>query len=275
MSTKLVYDINKSELNLDKTLDCGQAFRWDRQMINNEKHWVGVINGEVWILKQSDDKIETNLDYEDIVKFVRYFNLDLDYTTEIGKIDLNEFEKKSYKFSEGIHILRQDLLETMITFLMSSCNTMSNIRNIVNKMSKLYGTEIITEFKGETIVRYSFPTLEKLKTLTEEDFKKCGMGFRARYLVNMVKQLNESYLKQLKQMDYKSSMKMLQEFKGVGVKVANCVALFGLHHIQAFPIDTHIQQIIDKEFNGKINIQKYGQYAGIIQQYMFYYKAFN
>lgn len=275
MSTKLVYDINKSELNLDKTLDCGQAFRWDKQMINNEKHWVGVINGEVWILKQSDNKIETNLDYEDIVKFVRYFNLDLDYTTEIGKIDLNEFEKKSYKFSEGIHILRQDLLETMITFLMSSCNTMSNIRNIVNKMSKLYGTEIITEFKGETIVRYSFPTLEKLKTLTEEDFKKCGMGFRARYLVNMVKQLNESYLKQLKQMDYKSSMKMLQEFKGVGVKVANCVALFGLHHIQAFPIDTHIQQIIDKEFNGKINIQKYGQYAGIIQQYMFYYKAFN
>ena len=275
MSTKLVHDINKSELNLDKTLDCGQAFRWDKQMINNEKHWVGVINGEVWILKQSDDKIETNLDYEDIVKFVRYFNLDLDYTTEIGKIDLNEFEKKSYKFSEGIHILRQDLLETMITFLMSSCNTMSNIRNIVNKMSKLYGTEIITEFKGETIVRYSFPTLEKLKTLTEEDFKKCGMGFRARYLVNMVKQLNESYLKQLKQMDYKSAMKMLQEFKGVGVKVANCVALFGLHHIQAFPIDTHIQQIIDKEFNGKINIQKYGQYAGIIQQYMFYYKAFN
>ena len=275
MNNYITYNVAKEELNIDKTLDCGQAFRWNKQKINGENHWIGVVDKEIWILKQSNDKIETNITEDKLTRFIDYFNLDLNYRYVIGKIKLNEFEKKVYKYSEGIHILRQDLLETMITFLMSSCNTMHNIRNIIEKLCRFYGEEITVDYNGETITRYAFPTLEKLKTLNEQDFIKCGMGFRAKYLVQMVKNTNEYCLEQLRLMNYNATMRVLQAFKGVGTKVANCIALFGLHHTEAFPIDTHIQQIIDKEFNGKINIQKYGQYAGIIQQYMFYYKAFN
>lgn len=271
----LEYHIDKSELDISKTLDCGQAFRWDKQLINGEEHWIGVVGKEIWILKQLEDKIETNLKLEDITKFVNYFNLDLDYKETIEKMDLNEFERKSYEFSKGIHILRQDILEIMITFLVSSCNTMHNIRNIINKLCIMYGNKITTEFKGEIYERYSFPTIEKLKTLEINDFQACGMGFRAKYLVDMISKLDYDKLEQLKKMDYWTVIKALKSFKGIGDKVANCIALFGLHHIKAFPIDTHINQIIDKEFSGKLDITKYGAYAGIIQQYMFYYKAFN
>ena len=269
--------VTTEELNLDKTLNCGQAFRWEK--INNTE-WCGVIYNKVVILGQSKDKngveyLYTNLNLDDAYLVYDYLNLDMVYTAEIEKLELNEFERKVYEYSKGIHILRQDLFETMVTFLMSSCNTMHNIRNIINKLCTFYGEKITVEYRGETIIRYAFPTLEKLRTLKEQDFILCGMGFRAKYLAKMVYELNEFYLEQLTMMEYKLAMKSLQTFKGVGVKVANCIALFGLHHIDAFPIDTHMSQIINTYYNGYIDISRFKGLSGIMQQYMFYYKAFN
>ena len=102
------------------------------------------------------------------------------------------------------------------------------------------------------------------------------MGFRAAYLVSMCTKLsnNNNILEVIKQSNYKDAIRILCRFSGIGEKVANCVALFSLHHTEAFPVDTHMRQIIDTEYNGIIDIKRFANLAGIIQQYIFYYKAF-
>lgn len=271
-------NINIDELNLDKTLLCGQAFRWAK----DKDVWCGVVNGEIIILKQVPNNqgsttIYTNVKNEDILKLIEYLNLDMNYTDEINKINLNDFEKTVYNSGKGIHILRQDLFETIVTFLMSSCNTMNNIRNIVENLSKAFGTELETEFNGKIYKRYSFPTPNQLSNVTIEQIRQCKAGMRAEYLYSFVQTLNKNpeILNELSKMTYTDAYKTLLKFKGIGAKVANCICLFGLHHIDAFPIDTHIQNIIDNKYNGYSPKNKFGNVAGIMQQYMFYYEAFS
>ena len=265
-------EIDNTELNLDKTLKCGQAFRWNK---TPKGTWYGTIADKLVALRQIDNKIYTNIKSSDILCLVEYFDLTTDYTAEIGKLDLDNYARQSYEIGKGIHILRQDLFETMVTFLMSQCNTMHNIKLIVNKLSVRFGNKVQINWNNENIEYYTFPTLEQLRQATLADLRACGMGFRAEYLMQMINKLdtNKNALDSLRACSYTEAIKELTKFNGVGNKVANCIALFGLHHVNAFPIDTHIKQIINKEYNGCIDIKRYGQYAGIIQQYMFYNKT--
>lgn len=265
----IIDNIQKHEIDLDKTFNCGQCFRWYK----DEDNWVGVIYNKIVILRQYDNYILTNLKEYDTELIINYLNLDIDYTSEIGKLELDNFAKKSYEYSKGIHILRQDLFETMVTFLMSSCNTINNIRNIINLLCKTYGNKITTNWENKEYVDYTFPSLEVLSNITESEFRQLSMGFRAAYLVNMCHDLYVDK-DRLQSIINKDSVNELCKFNGIGKKVANCICLFALHDTKAFPIDTHIRQIIDSEYSGCIDIGKYGNYAGIIQQYMFYYKAF-
>ena len=279
MLDNYIISVTKDELDLDKTLDSGQAFRWTK---TSEGYWYGVVKDKLCVLDQYDKYIITNLDEKDSSILVDYFNLDMNYNEEVSKLDLDAYALKCYQSSKGIHILRQDYFETMVTFLMSSCNTMRNIRNIVNKLSELYGTKLEVEYDTLKFVGYTFPTLDILSNLSISDLKSCSMGFRAEYLYDMCKKLQEdiSILYKLEhhvdgnEFSYKSTLELLKQFKGIGDKVANCISLFAGHHLCAFPIDTHIKQIINKEYNGSIDLTKYGNIAGLIQQYIFYNKAF-
>ena len=270
----VINNITKDELDLDKTLNCGQAFRWHKDIDNN---WIGVVYDQIWILKQYENYISTNLSEQDKERLIYYFNLDMDYTAEINKLNLDSFARKSYEYSKGIHILRQELFETMVTFLMSSCNTMRNIRNIIDKLCKAYGDKLVVELNGKTYMEYGFPSLEVLSKISEEEFKQLGMGFRAAYLFDLCKMLNNNtqLINDLYYSNYVDSINRLCKINGIGKKIANCISLFALHNINAFPIDTHINQIIQSEYNGVLDITRYENHAGIIQQYMFYYKAFN
>lgn len=237
----ITINIDTQELNLDKTLNCGQAFRWNKDKNNN---WIGVIGNKIWILKQHNNYIETNICEEDKEILINYFNLDMNYNKEIEKLNLDDFALKAYEIGKGIHILRQDLFETMVTFLMSSCNTMQNIRNILNKLCKAYGNQLKTNWKDESFVAYEFPTLKQLSNISEDEFRQLNMGFRAKYLVEMIKELNKdtTLLSKIYQSTYRDSINILIYFPGIGKKVANCISLFALHHIEAFPIDVHIKK---------------------------------
>lgn len=269
----IINDITRDEMNLDKTLNCGQAFRWNKDSKNN---WIGVVDKEIWILRQYENYIVTNIKSSNKEKLIYYFNLDMNYTDEISKLDLDAYAKKAYEYGKGIHILRQDLFETMITFLMSQFNSMHNIRLIVEKLSARYGNKIVEKWFDDEIVRYTFPTLEQLSKCSYDDFMNCSIGLRTNYLISMINYLKGNYdiLNYLKNCNYNSAISALKKFDGIGDKVANCIALFSLHHVEAFPIDVHIKRIINEEYSGNIDISRYGQYAGIIQQYMYYYRAF-
>lgn len=267
----IINDITRDELDLDKTLNCGQAFRWNKDSKNN---WIGVVDKEIWILRQYENYIVTNIKSSNKEKLIYYFNLDMSYTNEISKLDLDAYAKKAYEYGKGIHILRQDLFETMVTFLMSQFNSMRNIRNIINKLSMKYGKKIEVECEQRNIEQYTFPSLETLVKCSISDFRACSVGLRDKYLYNLCHKLyNTDTLDLLQGASYNNAMNILKQFDGIGNKVANCICLFALHHIQAFPIDTHIKRIIQEEYNGNINIEKYKNMAGIIQQYMYYYRA--
>ena len=274
-----VINITRDELDLDKTLDSGQAFRWQK---DKDGYWVGVIKDKLCVLKQYENYISTNLSEEDANLINYYLNMDMNYAEEISKLDLDNFAYKAYEQGKGIHILRQDYFETMVTFLMSSCNTMNNIRNIVNKLSELYGDKLEVEYEGKTFTSYTFPSLNTLSKLTVQELEACKMGFRAKYLNDMCNRLVTDYsiLEKLESgidggLDkYYDALSILTSFKGIGEKVANCISLFAGHHLCAFPIDTHIKQIINSEYNGSIDLSKYRNIPGLVQQYMYYYKAF-
>ena len=269
----IINDITRDELDLDKTLNCGQAFRWNKDSKNN---WIGVVDKEIWILRQYENYIVTNIKSNNKEKLIYYFNLDMNYTDEISKLDLDAYAKRAYECGKGIHILRQDLFETMVTFLMSQFNSMHNIRLIVEKLSTRYGDKLIENWSDDEILRYTFPTLEQLSKCSYDDFMNCSIGLRTNYLISMINYLNGNYniLNYLKNCNYNNAIFALKKFDGIGDKVANCIALFSLHHVEAFPIDVHIKRIINEEYSGNIDISRYGQYAGIIQQYMYYYRAF-
>lgn len=275
--------IDKNELDLDKTFDCGQAFRWHKE---DSGEWVGFIGDGLVVLGQGQFKdtgehgLITNLTSDkELEQLENYLDLRMNYCDTVDKLELDkvdEFAYSCYMRGKGIHILRQDLFEVIVTFLMSQCNTMRNIRNIVNTLSKNYGKYSETEFMGKRYSGYSFPSLERLKDCTVEDFETCKMGFRAGYLYNFIQKCLEDseWIDKLKSENYETAKLDLLEISGIGEKVANCICLFGLHQISAFPIDTHIKRIIYDKYNGNIDIGKYGDVAGIIQQYIYYNSAF-
>ena len=275
--------IDKNELDLDKTFDCGQAFRWHKE---DSGEWVGFLGDRLVILGQGHFKdtgeqgLITNITSDNELKQLKnYLDLGMNYCKIVDKLELDkvdEFAYSCYMRGKGIHILRQDIFEVIVTFLMSQCNTMRNIRNIVNTLSNKYGTYSETEFMGKKYSGYSFPSLEQLKDCTVKDFEACKMGFRAVYLYNFIQKClkDSEWLDRLKSEHYEIAKMQLLEISGIGEKVANCICLFGLHQISAFPIDTHIKRIIYDKYNGNIDIGKYGDIAGIIQQYIYYNSAF-
>ena len=166
---------------------------------------------------------------------------------------------KAIDFGYGIRILRQDLWETIVSFIISQRNNIARIRGIIDRLCRPFDDV--------------FPSPTLLKDYSEDDFKMLGLGYRAKYIVSLVKAVlnGELDLDYLKTLSTQETMKYLQKFNGIGSKVANCIALFSLHKIDAFPIDVWIKRIIDTHYNGEFPIEKYAPFAGIVQQYMFFY----
>jgi N-glycosylase/DNA lyase len=191
-----------------------------------------------------------------------YFDMGRDY----GKIKANiraigdPYLTAAVDCGYGIRILRQDLWETIVTFLISQQNNIPRIKNTVAKLCQPYDGR--------------FPTPDLLSKYTENDFLALGLGYRAQYLQSIVKAVMEGTLnlRELKTMSSFDAINFLKSFRGIGNKVANCIALFGLHKADAFPIDVWIRRIIDEQYGGNFDKTRFPGYAGIVQQYMFFYQ---
>ena len=120
---------------------------------------------------------------------------------------------------------------------------------------------------------YTFPSPESLANASAQELKKTGLGYRDSYILKTSQSVlkGDIDLKALRELSFEETLKQLQTLYGVGIKVANCVALYGLHHIEAFPIDVWIARILKDIYNDQFNIEPYNGFAGIVQQYMFYY----
>lgn len=280
------YEIkNIDSFELADIFDCGQCFRWNKQ---NDGSYTGVFKNNVLnVQKQRETVIFKGICNGDIEETVRdYFDLDRDYEDikkQLSKIDENV--KTSIEYGKGIRILNQDLWETIISFIISANNNIPRIKGIIERLSKAYGKEI--DWNGNKY--YTFPTAEELKDVSVEDFRKLGTGFRDIRLYETTHMILDGKvnLEQLQNNPNTIEVReQLLSLSGVGPKVADCILLFStLKRFEVFPIDVWVRRVmnelyiknpdenkVNKKEIEKLAKEKFGNLAGIAQQYLFYWK---
>lgn len=252
------------DLDLAQTLDCGQSFRWTER---EDGSFEGIAFGKCVTVRLEKNTLyienADKADFENI--WYDYFDLSLDY----GKIR-EEISKthpvlcEAAKYAPGIRILRQEPYEALCTFIISQNNNIKRIKGIVQRLCESFGEKI----DGG----YAFPTAEKMSLLSPDDLAPLRAGFRNRYLVDAAKKVasGEVDLEKCRKCDYDEARAELMKITGVGVKVADCTLLFGLHRIEAFPVDVWMKRAMEKLFPN-MKPDDFGEYAGIAQQYIFHY----
>ena len=255
-----------SDFNLSHIFECGQCFRFIKQQ---DDSFIGVAFSKVWHLYESDGDIFISGSLEDFEKYMRGFlDLDRDYASIKKDFVTDEFTKNAAEYGSGIRILKQDPWETLCSFIISQCNNIPRIMSIINTLCINFGDEIY--FDGKTY--YSFPHYSKIAKLTVDDLAILRSGYRAKYIISVAQALNslEFDFERLESMDIKMCRKEVTKLYGVGIKVADCFLLFGMAKLDAFPIDTWMKKA-KAFYDGEMDAEKYGKYAGIYQQYIFYY----
>lgn len=265
--------------------ECGQCFRWNKQ---EEGSYTGIFKQNVVNVKKADNKIIFRGICKENIKdeCIKYFDLNTNYDNIKSKLsNVDNYLKTSIEYGEGIRILNQDLWETLISFIISANNNIPRIKGIIERISKSYGEKIVWD-KAEY---YTFPTPQELSKASVEDLRNIGLGFRDVRVYETTKIINENPNK-LKELEDEKDVNKLREellkFPGVGPKVADCVMLFStLKKLEVFPIDVWVRRVMNELYiknddETKINKKeieelaktKYGNLAGIAQQYLFYWR---
>ena len=281
------YILKKPEtFELKDIFECGQCFRWNEQ---EDGSYTGIWKENVVnIKKEREDFVFTgiceNNNLEEEIQ--KYFDLDRNYEEikkELSKKD--EYMKTSIAYGKGIRILNQDLWETIISFIISANNNIPRIKGIIERLSKAYGDKI--KWKGKEY--YTFPTPMQLKNVTVEEYRKLGLGFRDVRLYETTKMILEGKvdLQELKNNPNTVEVReKLLTLSGVGSKVADCILLFSdLKRLEVFPIDVWVRRVmndlyiqnedeakVSKKEIEKIAKNKFGNLAGLAQQYLFYWR---
>ena len=258
----------KEDFDIKEILECGQVFSYKFMC-------------DCYIVYSADKKAkvtETSLGYIIKTNAPDYFENYFDLKTDYGKIKetLSKFPilKKPIDFGKGIRILKQNLFETLISFIVSANNNIKRIQMILERLREKLGSNV-----GDF---YAFPTREQLKGASVEFFKEIGAGYRADYLYKVVRQIDDNTLNEWQKLDTKDLRNKLISLSGIGPKVADCVLLFGYGRQDVFPVDTWIEkmyvkfycsnsQIVpNREKIGENLVKEFGNLSGYAQQYLFY-----
>lgn len=274
---------NATSFELKDIFECGQCFRWNEE---EDKSYTGIFKNNVLNVKKEENKVifEGICQDGDIKKVCEeYFDLETNYDEikeKLAKIDIHL--KKSVEYGKGIRILKQDLWETIISFIISANNNIPRIKGIIERMSKKYGKEI--EYKGKKY--YTFPDMNALSKASIEDLRGLGLGFRDKRIYETTKMFIEKEIT-LKELEEEKEIEVLREklmkLPGVGGKVADCIMLFSLKKYSVFPVDVWVRRVmnelyigaedetkVSKELLQNLAKEKYKELAGLAQQYLFY-----
>ncbi len=278
--------------NLELTLCCGQAFRWEKL----GEWWYGVVKDKVLKVKQDGGTLEFENVNPDFVK--EYFGLKDDLPLILTEIAKDKHIEEAVKALRGLRILRQDPWECLISYMCATYKNIPAIKRMLSNLSRKFGEPTVLD--GYTF--YTFPTAEKLADTSLKELAECGLGYRAKYISETAKKVSngEFDVESLKKESYEKAREMLLTLKGVGLKVADCVALFALEKLEAFPVDVWIKRVIlnhyanhfEKSFTDKVSLKKsltkadyerlsffgrkyFGRYAGYAQEYLYHFERMN
>lgn len=254
--------------DLKNTFDCGQCFRWNE---NPDGSFTGIVKDKSVRIYRDSDKIIIENSTEDDFKnlWENYLDLNVCYDDIRNEIiSLDSRLKCAVDSIDGIRILNQEPWEALCSFIISQNNNIPRIKLIVSRLCENFGEPI----NGG----YTFPSADKIATLSVDDLAPLRSGFRAKYIIDAAQKVSsgEVNLEKMRTAPIDECRKELMTIKGVGPKVAECTLLYGLHRLEAFPIDVWMKKALSTLFNG-ISPENLGQYAGIAQQYIFHYSRLN
>ncbi|MCH1983521.1 8-oxoguanine DNA glycosylase [Ruminococcus sp. OA3] len=257
------------DMDLKQIAKSGQCFRMEEKQ---EKIYSLVASGRYLEIGQEGDLFSFSCSERDFQEvWEKYLDLHTDYGIIKASVDPGDpYLTEAVRFGWGIRILRQDLWEMIVTFLISQNNNITRIRRSVDLLCRKLGEDRTAENGTQY---YTFPGPEAIVQGNMAVLKTLGLGYRDKYIYRTARAVLEGSLnlEDLKPADYETAHKKLTEQYGIGSKVADCICLFGLYHIDAFPIDTHIKKILEVHYPQGFPHDKYSGYGGILQQYMFYY----
>ena len=259
----------QDDFDLDKIIESGQCFRPQKLADGRYRFLSG--SALLYLTPLGDGQYDAAWYSSDWEYWAGYFDLGRNYAAlRCSLAGQSSYLDKSLDFGQGIRILHQDPWEMLITFLISQRKSIPAIRTAVEHLARCCGEPLSAE--GDEV--FLFPTPQQLCGLSEAQLMGCGLGYRTRYIQNAAAQASSGTLDlgALAALPDDALFSRLLELDGVGKKVANCVCLFGYGRTAMAPIDVWIQRLIDEEFGGRDPFPSYDQQAGIVQQYLFYYK---
>ena len=256
----------EGELSPYKTFECGQCFRWNA---DENGGYVGVASGRAARVFTRGGMAVIECDEADIGFWREDLDMDTDYVKARESVMLGEYLTECAEYGRGIRILRQDKWEALCSFIISQCNNIPRIKSIVEKLCAMFGEAMDTPWG----VKYSFPTASRVALLEEPELAPLRSGYRAAYIINAARAVasGDIDLEYAATLDGNEARKYLKSLNGVGDKVANCAVLFGLHRMDAFPVDVWIKRALKENLPAGFDPATLGDYAGLAQQYMFFH----
>ena len=266
---------NQFSIDVDNSINSGQVFLWEKY----GSDWYG-INGQDIL------KINKNAAIKSIQNSkTSFFRKNDDMQEIIKSISKDKTVKEAIKQYEGLRIFKQDPFQCMISFIISSNSNIQKIKNSLEKITKKFGVKIEIENKEF----FLFPKPEKLANASIEGIKRCGVGYRAPFIKQAAEMVLSEKInfKHLEKLDYKEAKKNICLIPGVGNKVADCILLFSLNKLEAFPLDTWMIKILEKYYSDEFKIETktitqkqyeilhekivnyFGPYCGYAQQFLF------
>ena len=266
---------NKFTIDVDNSINSGQVFLWQK----SKENWYGIDGQNILKINQrgkikSISNIKTN-----------FFRKNDDIENIIKSISKDETIKKAVKEYKGLRIFNQDPFQCMISFIISSNSNIQKIKNSLEKISKKFGIKVIIQNKEF----FLFPKPEKIAQASINEIKTCGVGYRAPFIKEAAKMVTSKKVnfENLKNNDYNETKRNLRLIPGIGNKVADCIMLFSLNKLDAFPLDTWMIKILEKYYSKEFKIETktitqkqyellhekivnyFGPYCGYAQQFLF------
>ena len=255
------------EIDLDHTLGCGQVFRWQKE----RGFWTGIVDGKLVRLRRRGRAIDAETELS-TKRLERYFRADDDLGTIHREIATDEYVRSLVKRYPGLRLIRQDPWECSASFVLATFSNIPRIKMMIERICRTYGAEIE---EG----RFAFPTPRQILE-NEAGAEDCGLGFRCGRFVAFARrvQCGEVDFDGLRTTSYESSHHALVELEGIGDKVADCIAVFSLDHLDAFPIDVRIKRVLEARYGAAGTYKKmsafarqhFGRFCGYSQEYIYY-----
>ena len=265
-----------NHINIHETINSGQIFLWE----NYRDTWFVIDGDDIIMARQTPFKIMTFSK-----KPKNFFREDDNYEKILKNITCDKIVKNAIKHYPGLRVTRQDPFQCCISFIISANSNIPKIRMGLQKLCRKFGAKVMFQKKEF----FLFPRPKMLAKATIQDLQECKLGYRSKYVLDTSRTIasGEIDFDELKKANYQETKELLLKLPGVGDKVADCVMLFSLEKLGAFPLDTWIVKILQKYYSENFRMDKktiskreyenihqdvlnhFGKYAGYSQQFLY------